>query len=445
MIVPAAVFVFIFLAAMHEPCIAQDYGGGGDYGGYYDTYGGDYGADYGGYGGQDVIYVPVPTGDGGQQGTAPAPQGPGGVQRQIPVLDQPLIPEEYILSPGDTCALHFWGRLNVTHQFRVSADGTAFLPEIGIFRVAGKTLSEFRAEIEDRIAVTYINVDHHLQVTTPHTLKVKIYGLVDKPGWYHFSGPTRVSEAIERAGGIAPQGTVKNIHLLRRGYSIPASFNMLRVQSGERDAPDPYLQPGDMIYVPVITWRVEVAGQFVQKGMYEISKGETLYDILNEAKGPTLAADFDKAHIKRDGREIPVRIEELYFDQNMAYDMELQVGDRIFIPERLNTVYVVGAVMRPGPVEYDPSFTIIDYVGKARGPHREAALHTATIVRGPPDNVRKIKVDYRRLLRGDALVENPVIEPGDIIVIPHENNFKFGDIYRIVYGTANVIDMAQND
>ncbi len=418
---------------------AQDDSG---FGGY-DTYGGDYGADYGGYGGQDVIYVPVPSGTGGQQGqgTVVIPQGQEGQRGNVPALDQPLIPEEYVLSPGDTCSLQFWGRLNTTNKFRITADGTAFVPEIGIFKVAGKTLSEFRAEIDDRIAVTYINVEHYLQVTTPHTLKVKIYGLVDKPGWYHFAGPTRVSEAIEKAGGIAPQGTVKNVNIVRRGSDLPTKFDLFRVRSGVKHAPDPYLQPGDMIYVPVITKRVEVAGEFIHKGMFEISDGETLYEIVKEADGPALFADLDKAHIKRNGAEIPIKLKELYFDQNMAYDMELEIGDKIFVPKRLNTVYVVGAVMRPGPVDYDPSFTLIDYIGKARGPHREAALQAATIVRGPPDNVEKIRVDYRRLLRGDPLYENPQIEPGDIIVIPAENNMNFNDIYKAIYGSASVFDI----
>lgn len=88
----------------------------------------------------------------------------------------------------------------------------------------------------------------------------------------------------------------------------------------------------------------------------------------------------------------------------------LQEGDSIYVPQRVETVRIIGEVLNPSMVNYDPSYNFSDYISRAGG-------YT--------DNARKRKafVAYPngRLKRTESFLffsARPEIKPGTTITVP---------------------------
>lgn len=339
----------------------------------------------------------------------------------IEALDSPIVPDDYILAPGDYLELQLWGKLTDNYAVKIPADGEFFLPDLGTFKAAGKSLLNFRNEVSGRVNDTFKNVHSALIIKQIHPVKIQIIGQVVKPGWYTFRGLVRVSEAVQKAGGVLDNGSYKNITMTRSADGKMLSINLRSIQLQEPGAPDPYVTSGDIINCRLQENLVEVVGQFFAPKVYEIAPGDRLSDIIFEAGGPTLFADMNNTYVERGYEKIEFDIKEVIFKRNKSQNIELQPGDKIFCGKTPDVVYILGGVKEPGPQKYDRNFTIGDYIGFAKGPTGNARLGSTTIVRGLPDNVNKTLVDLRHILKGDDFAETPKIQPGDVIIIPTED------------------------
>ncbi len=98
---------------------------------------------------------------------------------------------------------------------------------------------------------------------------------------------------------------------------------------------------------------------------------------------------------------------------------QVSVAVREIRPERM-FVYLVGQFSRPGPVEIQKGWTVIEVMAVAGGFTPRAALRKASIVRRVGG--QSVPLDLEKLvLRGDRAV-NPGVEPGDIIMLPTLEN-----------------------
>jgi polysaccharide biosynthesis/export protein len=336
------------------------------------------------------------------------------------VYDKTINPDEYKLAPGDKLVLNLWGRLEAKYVIVIQPDGNIYIPELGTFNADNKTLTNFRSEVTGRIAITYKDIDHSLLLVSLHRIKIQINGQIAKPGWYTFQGMVRFSEAIQKAGGILINGSYKHV-LLSRSNGEKLLLNLRSILNNDPDAFDPYLEPGDVITAPLQTELIEAVGQFFKPGIYEIGPGDRVSDIIGEAGGLTLLADMNKTYVERGKEIIPFNIHDIVYMHENASNIELKPGDKVFIGEIKDTVYVLGDVKLSGPFAYNRNFAVLDYIGQARGPGATAKLNATTILRGVPDNVQHIPVELKSLLKGSKHAESPKILPGDIIIVPSED------------------------
>jgi protein involved in polysaccharide export with SLBB domain len=96
-------------------------------------------------------------------------------------------------------------------------------------------------------------------------------------------------------------------------------------------------------------------------------------------------------------------------------DLELQEGDNLLIPPIQQTVNVLGSVVNPTAVVYDPYFKVKNYIAQAGGPTKNADV----------DRVYVIKVNGSAMGgRGGILFGSRVgsarLDPGDTIVVPEQ-------------------------
>jgi polysaccharide biosynthesis/export protein len=98
-------------------------------------------------------------------------------------------------------------------------------------------------------------------------------------------------------------------------------------------------------------------------------------------------------------------------------DVALQDGDRLFIPAKPSTVFVLGAVNRPNAMIYRPGKSVEDYIALAGGATKEALARDVMVARanGSVQNVSGQS-------RGWFSAESASVLPGDTILVPEDTD-----------------------
>jgi polysaccharide export outer membrane protein len=102
------------------------------------------------------------------------------------------------------------------------------------------------------------------------------------------------------------------------------------------------------------------------------------------------------------------------------YIPEAVVSVVVLAPEG-NTVYVLGKVLKPGPVPLTSAdTTVLQVLSQAGGLDRFADADRITVLRKMPTDGREetIRVRYGDLLKGRALDTNVVMRAGDTVMVP---------------------------
>jgi protein involved in polysaccharide export with SLBB domain len=117
---------------------------------------------------------------------------------------------------------------------------------VGEVQASGKRLTTFQTEL----AGLYKTQLRNTEVVVSLETSVLVSGSVNKPGRVVFERPLTVLDAVMEAGGIAPAGDPKRVHLirLRNGRHETQIFDLRSVLRG--DATNAfYVKGGDVIYV----------------------------------------------------------------------------------------------------------------------------------------------------------------------------------------------------
>jgi polysaccharide export outer membrane protein len=80
-------------------------------------------------------------------------------------------------------------------------------------------------------------------------------------------------------------------------------------------------------------------------------------------------------------------------------------------------VYLMGEVMKTGPVEMTPGMTLLEAIASAGGLTQYANSKKIYILRSESGAHQKIPVQYKKALGGDSSL-NLTLKPGDTIVVP---------------------------
>jgi polysaccharide biosynthesis/export protein len=80
-------------------------------------------------------------------------------------------------------------------------------------------------------------------------------------------------------------------------------------------------------------------------------------------------------------------------------------------------VYLVGEVSHPGPTSMTPNMTVLQALSSA-GLTQFANTKKIYVLRTVSGKQEKLPVDYRRLLKGELIDRNYILQPGDTIVVP---------------------------
>ncbi|MDE6448410.1 MAG: SLBB domain-containing protein [Muribaculaceae bacterium] len=300
-----------------------------------------------------------------------------------------------------------------------------------------------------------------LVISSIHELQsrgsLSIGGLVARPGTYPFADNTTLEDLILQAGGLLEGASTARVEVARRVVN-PTSLtqtqrladiytisieNGLAVGEGQGFI----LMPYDHVTVRTSPGygeqrHVSIGGEVLFAGGYTLEKrNERISDVVRRAGGILDGAYVRGAHMTRrlsddeyTARQEALRLAIANSNANVGdsialskidvsrsynvgidlekaiaypgshYDLVLQPGDAIFVPEQQSIVKISGDVMFPNAVVYEPGKKLDYYVNMAGGYGQTARKNKAYIV-------------YLNGTVAKAKRSTP-IEPGCTIIIP---------------------------
>jgi len=127
--------------------------------------------------------------------------------------------------------------------------------------------------------------------------------------------------------------------------------------------------------------------------------------------------DYLKAKSRQRYGKVVVDFRALFRNNQLSEDIVLKRGDIISIPERRNYITLIGQVVNPGNIIYDPKLSVEDYIALAGGFSWRAI----------ESDVRVIKVNTGEWVDADDIDQ---LDPGDTIwVLEDPPGAKFWDVF----------------
>jgi protein involved in polysaccharide export with SLBB domain len=258
------------------------------------------------------------------------------------------------------------------------------LEQLYVKRVSGGKSEIIRLTLDQLNSFEFFNNDS-IFIQEYKVDSVLIEGSVKNPGTYRFTKGTTLSEAIQQAGGYDDSAYPFGGYLENQ--------KTLEINKISKDR----------LYDKFITNLIMNSG--TSSSIQDSGVVEMLMQIKNSKSTGRVIAEFDLDIIS----------------SNPSQDTILEDGDRIFIPQLTQQVYIQGEVSNPGALRYSPGKDIDYYIDKSGGALLTADLDTIFIVHpnGETENfINKSRLSF--ILEDNR---NELIYPGSIIYIPQKTNF----------------------
>jgi protein involved in polysaccharide export with SLBB domain len=322
-----------------------------------------------------------------------------------------------------------WGRINQTTTFQVDRDGSIQIPMVGPMQVAGLTFAQAKKMLEDRL--------NRIEGTTANvtmgqlrTIQVFVVGQVNQPGAYTVSSLSRISNALQQAGGISKVGSLRRVELRRHNQLVDVLdlYDLLMRGDSRHDL---RLDNNDVIFVPVIGKVVAVAGDVKVPSIYEIGSGSGIGSVLFLAGGVTAFGYSEHVQVERIDYHQRTVVLDVNLDQLRSRRFDIRDGDLIkvfaVLPDHTNTVTLTGNAHRPGEYQWYSGMRVADLIQRGQGllPHTYFGYALIKRMVGPQRYTHYLPVDLGAALAGGAdNPADPLLEQQDEVQIFNQDDLR---------------------
>jgi protein involved in polysaccharide export with SLBB domain len=218
--------------------------------------------------------------------------------------------------------------------------------------------------------------------TLPEVGSVTVGGEVRFPGRYVIARGERMSDLIQRAGGLNPEAYPYGAVFTRQSTRDGEAVSNRRAAADLRDALATAVTKGSLSQ-----GQSPQSAAFLSEVVQRLETEPTVGRIVIEADPTALLADA-------------------------TLNLLLEPGDNLFIPKRPSSVTVTGQVLNPGSFSFKASGEAKDYLQQAGG-FAEAADDDRVMILLPNGVARPLK-------RSWFAYQPEPIPPGSVIVVPRD-------------------------
>lgn len=319
---------------------------------------------------------------------------------------------------------------------------------------------------------------------------VNVNGAVGGPGLYLVGPDANLGSLIQAAGGLARWADRSKVEVISTTVdtNLGRSQTERRSLSLANGSDAGYIvSPHDEVRVNEVFTKVGIGsvtlqGEIRHVGAYQIVRGEHLSDVLMRAGGLTenaypygtvflrrSVAHQEEDSFRRQATEIEnqlllamsrrdpnsklspdafaamqgyvnqlkdqkalgrvtVTADPAVLAANPALDPLLQPGDVVFVPQRPYSVAVLGAVLQPTSVPFNPNLSVQDYIARAGG-YSQFADESQTILVLPNGTARRVETSWLDFGSDD-------IPPGSTIFVARDVSGV--DLHQIIVDTTSI-------
>ena len=364
-------------------------------------------------------------------------------QRDISFFDNVPVPQNFIFGPGDEVIISVWGETNFRKSFTVNREGLIYYEKIGFLNLSNKTISESQIYLKNEFSKIFStlkgnNSESNLLLEVGQLKSINIYftGQVSNPGVHLIHPFSDLFSALVQAGGINQNGSLRNIKVLRNNKVIKSVDFYSFFLQGANNFDNLKLIDGDIIHVPTVSQRVEISGEVLNTGFFELLEDDTISDLVRFAGGYT--KDASQSAILN--LIIPMSkrlsddnaISSLNLNSDRYESFNLNNGDSVKIlpiSSVESTVDVFGRVKIPGKYSYNSSLKdVLDLAGGFNDP-----IYRETI---NEDEILVLRKDSSSFYSKQFIIKydesgNFSLKPEDKILVYEDINYRNNFTYRM--------------
>lgn len=163
-----------------------------------------------------------------------------------------VVPPAYRIGPGDILDISVWKDEALTKLMPVLPDGTISFPLVGKLTAGGRTLEDFKAELEERISRYVPDPVLSVSVHQVNSMMVYVIGRVNSPGRVMLNTNVTALQALAMAGGPNPFAKRNKIKIFREepDRTLIFDFPYDDISRGEHLEYNIALKRGDVMVVP---------------------------------------------------------------------------------------------------------------------------------------------------------------------------------------------------
>jgi protein involved in polysaccharide export with SLBB domain len=291
---------------------------------------------------------------------------------------------------------------------------------------------------------------------------ILVQGGVNRPMKYELKNDETLDKAIYYANGYSTLGDLKNISINRINFG---AIDLIRL--GPDDSLSNYLaKDKDVLNVQTFKYRnVSINGSVKNPGDYTLEPGQGILELVNRAGGYSKNAyPYGGVILNKEALAINAKANKSLYEnlldaiidissknpisdnasllelvalvaetepngriqtefdlnklkQDPTKDIILQDEDEIFIPEKVNHIYVYGEISNQGTIRFKENEGVNYYINK-KGGLLSSADSKSVYVLLPDGNTFKYK--QRKKIFSNNKISSQKLYPGSIIFIPRE-------------------------
>ena len=283
------------------------------------------------------------------------------MQSSFMPVNEPNFGNNYILDYGDFIEVTLYGNNSLEYELEIKRDGTINIPELGSMMIGGLNYQQGVEKIQQKIKESYTGTNAIVNLTELRDIKILVTGNVEYPGIYTLSGNSNLLQALNMAGGVNENGTLRNIEVKRQGKIIQNVDLYSALIFGDLSELK-QLQSGDSIYIKPAEKLIRAGSGFINEALFEMKNNENLEDFFIfsggldrnvTGNGFTLVGINGSiiSNLSKDDTEYNLKhLDSIYFKNS-----------------NVGSIKILGEVQRPGAYSIKPGDNIFDIINRAGG------------------------------------------------------------------------------